>query len=827
MSSPFAWFRKKQRMLLALFTVLLIFVFTLSLGSGIDPIIDRLSGRGGATGTGGPSDAVVTWSKGRQSGELTEEELRRLRFRRNVAVRFLASVRDLATQRGGKPAVNRLGIPESDSERFLVQSWLLAREADAVGMSVNDAAVKDFLKRLTDGTVTEPQFAKILQDVVGNQVSQMQLFDILREELKAQQVLRLSASGALTRAVSPVASWDYFNRLERRIVAEIMPIAAADFVDKVPDPTESELQAFYENYQHRDAEPQSPEPGFHRRRRIAFQYFRADYDSRIQQELSQVSDADIQKFYDENKEFFRTTNPPPSSVPALPGVEESDLNATPNAADDSAAPTPDTPTPDTPTPDTPTPDTPTPDTPTPDTPDATPNPDTPDATPAPDTPDVTPPAAPENGDGGQRVGPDDRRFVDSGRPLTHKPRLISSPLEPFGNAWFAVGDEPSAGTTDESADKESSDASASPEASATPDPSPAVSETTAAPSGATEPAVGSALSGAASEPPMRTQTLDEVRETIKRRLASQRTEAKMQQALTEARSAVDAYSREYNTWDIKSAEEKKTAKQPTPPDFKAIAEQHGLTFSETPLVDRLQVVEHELGRAYDLVPSQGYAQVPFASVAYEGDTRLYTAREFPSITLGPKFLYWETADVPAYRPELKEIRDDVIRAWKLRQAFQLAGDRSKQAVAEAQKSDKPLAEIFVSQGLTVTKTPPISWMTGGTAGFGGQGTPYVTPIPDVEAPGPDFMQTLFRLPVGQVTMATNYPQTHCYVLRVESETPDQAELRQRFREQGAGMPVMMISATEGRLAIARWYEELEQAYHIEWRREAREASPGD
>ena len=85
----------------------------------------------------------------------------------------------------------------------------------------------------------------MLQDVInslqtGRRVSVARLFDAIRTEMlasKFSEMFRVSL-----RDVPPAQRFEYFSRLNRRAKAEVMPLAVADFIGQVADPTAEQLQ---------------------------------------------------------------------------------------------------------------------------------------------------------------------------------------------------------------------------------------------------------------------------------------------------------------------------------------------------------------------------------------------------------------------------------------------------------------------------------------------------------------------------------------------------------------------------------------------------------
>ena len=76
------------------------------------------------------------------------------------------------------------------------------------------------------------------------------------------------------------------------------------------------------------------------------------------------------------------------------------------------------------------------------------------------------------------------------------------------------------------------------------------------------------------------------------------------------------------------------------------------------------------------------------------------------------------AEEEGYVPELEDIRDEIVDAWRKQVAFLLAKAEAERLAEEA--GDKVLAEVFADrEGLEVFEPLEFSWMTIGSTPFGG------------------------------------------------------------------------------------------------------------
>jgi hypothetical protein len=165
-------------------------------------------------------------------------------------------------------------------------------------------------------------------------------------------------------------------------------------------------------------------------------------------------------------------------------------------------------------------------------------------------------------------------------------------------------------------------------------------------------------------------------------------------------------------------------------------------------------------------------------------------------------LVWITELKKEFKPaKLEEVKDIVLKTWKEVKARPLAVEAAEKLVADAKKSGKSLAETFKGQkDIEVVKTEPFSWKTYGAgihplaALMQGQ-RPFLDEVREsgvavgnalinnkvVFAPGNDFMEKVFSLQLGETSSVLNQPELIAYVVRVNSSTPSEEVLWERFQ----------------------------------------------
>jgi hypothetical protein len=171
MASPLKWFRKNEKILLGVFGVLIMFVFTLSIGSGIDPIIDWLSGGGVQTKSSIAGPLVAKW----KGGSLNESDMFNLKQNRNLVIQYLYAIEQQASMRGSAPQTQPL--PRLNSEESLLEMALLEREANKQGIVITDEAVLNYLVMLSGGSMQPAEFLQLWQTITQNRGTELDCVD--------------------------------------------------------------------------------------------------------------------------------------------------------------------------------------------------------------------------------------------------------------------------------------------------------------------------------------------------------------------------------------------------------------------------------------------------------------------------------------------------------------------------------------------------------------------------------------------------------------------------------------------------------------------------
>jgi hypothetical protein len=696
-SSPFQRFRKHQKTFLALLCVLLMVAFVLA---------DMFGNPGGPAGD---NPVVVETS----AGNLRRSTLASLQRSRSIANSFLYALT-------GSPE----GFGPTDGESLL-DLYLMSHKAEQLGMVVSNEVINDFLAEL--GPLTAEQIRRAL-DVA--QVTETQLFAALRPELQARWLQNQFFYGV--SAWTPAERWRLFQRLHRQINAEVLAVPVAAFTDKVPTPSDAELQRFFAQYQNRLADPLSPTPGFTQPQRANFQFVVADYNAMVEKARETITDEDIQNYYEQNKSLFpnaaRNEEAPledPRELASPPAPRNTgaanDGEANGASANDGAA-----------------------------------------------LRDETVGRVYQvayRADGAENQEQDEKPAADApaadNQPAGNQPPLSApaqnQPAEGAAPAAEAAPSAPSGPLPDRRTAQE------------------IVRELVTIPQ----------LHGG---PAPEFEPLWRVKDEIRNRLAQERAEQWILDGrpgvavgLRELHAQMSQYSNDWREADLRLEqgskeldELRKQLEQKVLETLQPGVESSGYkVHSPTGMVTLPELRETELGQSM-LVSTTPGVELPFNARDIAEPFRrstLFEAGISRSTELDRNFyLFWKVNERQSYTPEtMQEVREQVVAAWKLVNARKLAMDKAQELEAQARKENKPLTELSFD-GNSGVELQPLTMMQPSFMQFGGSGLEW-TPLPEeFKNPGSELQITLFGLQDGEYGVAYNAPQTIVYVMHVRDSS---------------------------------------------------------
>ncbi len=808
MRSPFTFFRRHQKVLLAGLGVLAMFGFVI-----LPVIVEGLQ-------VSPARNIVVATSR---YGTIRESTLAELMRQRGVMLRFLNVVGEMLIQAGENPVevqqvLNQIGPATEDA---VINRWLLSRYGEKLGLAADQRMINEFIADLTRGKITGPALEEMLE---RQGVSVGYLFQVLTEELLALRVRELFLTNFA--GFTPAQHWDYFQRFNRRVMVETVALPVERFIEQVQEkPQESELRQFFERYRYQVADPDLPEPGFMEPKRVVIEYLKASYDQFVERCRGEITDREIEEYYSLNKDrLYRreplptlpsTSDAPtggvgPQKKPAPSEQQESqpqsqkDLTEVGQTPPESTSPQLVSPV---------------------ESPPSreignmsedgqsdhessveteTVNPISPAESPSPDG----------TGQHESKGSAESEGMQDEEGPMgrvTPSEGGNDSPGEAL-RSWEGGAEGPPGGELSphvgEPGDGNGSEGETPPEAarlSATQnDNQPAAAETSGQVS---EPQASGTDSTAAGYIP-----LDNVREEIRSTLARRKAAEVMEQLLQKLQAQLSRFREEKILHDLEMKQRGSTRRpEPVLPDLQALGKAHDLEYKKEGPLSSFDMARLELAQATTALGGQVLEMVFHRLPVF----RPTTARDFQ----GNQYLLWKIEETPSRIPQWEDpgVREKVLRTWQFIRAREIARAEAEKLAAEARKSSKPLADVFADRkDLTVIQSDPFTWLTSPLPlVFAQFERPRISQIKGVDRPGHEFMRTTYQLRAGEVGVAMNHPQTEVYVIRlVESQPPEEVLWQQFIRDPGR---LYRIAASDEMiLGFTRLMDHIRQQANFQW-----------
>ncbi len=811
MASPFTFFRKNQQSMMVVLVILAMLVFTLDsvfssrdsqfvvlgllLGGTIFAFSGIRQGRWMQYGAAGAIlGALCGWilppwlstADGSGSavnsalGKFDDKRIFELARQRGIANQFMyrataASLgEETAAALGSQLAAfaYNFGFGNSTEEEDVVFGELMRAEADELGIVVTNDMVSQFIKTATDNKLTSQGFAKCRSELVadGRRMTDEELFDVLREEIKAQLAFQTLHPQQSVLYQAPGAEYARFRQLH---VSQKLNTAMVDvdaFLSQVPEPSDKEVsELFTANRQKYPNQDEAGSPGFRQPRKTKLAYLELDYQ-KVEASVPAISDADVEAHYNSNKDtlYRRPVAPavpekaqtPPDS-PAVPETPESATPATPETPAAPATPDAATPAPAAPAPDA----SPAPEVkpePKAEEPKAEePKPEEPKAEePKAEEPKAEEPAEPkadsecgpglsessENQESGASEAPTAQVPQDAPAAAPAETPAAETPAAETPAAEAAPVQSPAPEKKEEAA---AESPAAEVPAESTAEPAAAAAQT---PDVLTIPAAGGEKPPEFPEQKYEIRALDdtlkeEIRDLLLKQRVAEAIEAKMvaimkemQRMELERRSVRLEMKSEFASLSDEEFAKKIGEYSPTiNAEAKKLAEKSGVAYVETPFVSDQQLVD---GEAYPIglaVPPGGnmfnQSGPPVVSLVFEapGDELQFfrprrAVRASDDMDKGEShYAWWIIDDSPAHVPTIDEpgIREEVVLTWKRIRARELAKKRAEElaklvregmAKPEAPQQMSTTLENVTATGkddspvLAVRQTERFSWM---------------------------------------------------------------------------------------------------------------------
>lgn len=754
----------------------------------------------------------------------------------------------------------------------VVLGHLLQNEADKMGIAVDDGAVLSFITKMTDSKLTRTMFSEIRKELG---ISESQLFEILRAELRAKQAFNLLIPRA---EPTPEKLWQYYRRLNLSQSCDVIPISVENFEEQVKVPGDEKLKAFFE--EHKTVFPGEEEagsPGFKQPDRIKLAYVKLNYE-KVAESIPEISEEDIKAYYEENKENYRSfADPfPKDDMPMSDGPSLGDPKSDDPMSDD---PKPDDPKSD--------------DTPKDDksgenlkpetesksnekTEETTEKTESVDPKTGTETSTESKPEANKpTGEKPAEEKPENKEPENSTAPATDGENSSSSRIAETLKGFASLQDDPGkdAPKADPPVESEKkTEQPAKPETQETdnpksddpkeektdPKPEPPTQDNTEAnntgkgdksdektPAGKDEKSeTEKPESEEKEEPPVYRPLDDDLKDEIREQIKQDRTFKKLSELASALRGKMRELGLAHNL--EKNNKEYKDAKQ-VAEALKKYAADNGYKYSETPHVSAEELTEvgrYEIGATVE--PGSNQSSSPFEQPTFESTVdivfatspdQLYTPFDAEDIDTNDRFVYWKVGHKEEHVPAFddKGIKAQVASQWKTKEARSLAKQRAKEVAKLIEKAgETEIGEVIADMtetgdkegtSLVVIGTGSFTWLSQSAAA---QATnPFAPrPISLTEVPAilggasEEFMEIAFNnIKAGGVGVAPNADRSIYFVVKVIDRDKDET-LRKRAMDDPAGgmfsgTTQQILREDQGEIH-SEFIDALKKQYAVEW-----------
>jgi len=789
MAGSFHVFRKNQKLFMALAAIMAIFVFVFA-----DMVTSSLQ-NAASNAQGSPSATLVTWD----GGSLSTNELNALGRRHYFINDFLRELQSQGyrtiLEEGGTPLeptvpsfmfqqMFRQENPASSTVMVgAVRTRIIAELASEAGMTVTDEMINRYLREFGLGKVTDAEISEILKRTSRTTAShgEQQLFAGLRELLLQNNYMR--SYMPVIRNVLPEQRWDDWQQINRRIALEAAIFPNDQFLGELPEPTDADIQELYDQFKDQlgyrpervagGAQMNSPDPGFRVPRKVRVQFLQGDVNVWIEKMLDQVTDEEIADYYERNKrtqfvdvDLFSTD----SSEEEASETEESSEESSEESTEESTEEKPE-----------------------------------PDETEASESGEEAAKES-ESSEEAPEESAEESETEPESSPTEEPESTESESTEPQSTEPASEESEPAPAADESSSarrvspfrlvslqeesgeETEESSAEEAPEEDAAPaetEPAEETPESTSeeAPEESTNDSQEEADTEEDSEEdteekPVEYTPLEEVSDEIRRRLANDKAVVELEKVMGRAFAELQS---EYNRYGGDLVRAKTEERDPPAPPAKlanldAMAADLGLTSEVLVPHSYPELRETRLGKARDSQTNR----IPVADAAFvKSQLQLYEPFLAQDLD-GHWYLAIKVEDIESSVPPLEEVRDDVVSAWKTREAAKVALERAQMLGTEAEKTGGTLAGFFADKNFEVVTTDLFSRLTFGTTPVEMRQGARLGEAPPLASIDLGFLNEAFDLKADQIVALLNHDQTFAYVLRLDRREKTEEELHQLF-----------------------------------------------
>ena len=315
---------------------------------------------------------------------------------------------------------------------------------------------------------------------------------------------------------------------------------------------------------------------------------------------------------------------------------------------------------------------------------------------------------------------------------------------------------------------------------------------------------------------------ESVREKVRARLARE----KISKIFAGLRQEMEENGTKWRKYEAQKIH-KQAATPPEKLDLEALSKKYGVSTYRTGLVSNWESLKHDIGS------SRVEGGTQFVDVAFKAMGTFRTERSID--VQGNEYLFWKINETPESTPKFEDegVREQVLYAWKLSRARDLALKHAEQLAQTAIKDNVSLKEIFGNQAdVKVLAPPAFTMLTEGNVPIGSSRTALrYSEIEGAPMAGGDFMRAVFDLEEKQIGVGMNIPKTMVYVIRLDNYSPPQDVLWQIFLVDDFSKYAAAAQNDFYQAQVA-WLEDLKTSAGLKWElrpteRRAQQPAEGD
>ncbi|MDB4755826.1 hypothetical protein OAG56_00530 [Mariniblastus sp.] len=827
-AGPLHWFRKNQKIMLVVFGVLLIFVFT------VGGILDGLFNNQGQQVESVREVATTSFASFTNRDMDTFAEANRYAADFTFALYQQAGFSaDGQTSKAKAVYIQPINTNANTEirDREILYRLSLAEYAKEKGMYVGEDILNEYFSKLCNNELgnqskTVESFSRELEQ----RYSLDSIKNHLKTELLALYGSRLINAGFASDRATPTEIFEGLKRLQEKVQVEYLEIPVSDFKSEASDDqlSDDERKKLYQ--EGFDREPNfAVGPGFKTPRRATIGYFAAKRQDFLDREKKKITDEAIQAKYEEwvNDEKSEVIESPEPSQPAdggsfQPKPEDSEdngleedgqletqqpgLNSPENASEPTLPLDP-----------------------------ATPEKATPEKA-TPEKENANPPAAKTESNSGS-----DPCSVDS---LQDQPKAADDqavkkkPVEPKPAEKAAVVPQKETpqenGTT-----KKGDDTLPQLGTDALPSLKPQDPANDPAPSDAPNPQPPITLQDEASKPqdkPKIKPLDDELRDVIRTELAQEMTDEALKNAIDDVEAKLADYLNDYDYYKSNPED----SDEPKKPNFEKIALSYGLGFKEFVEVDFKTLEDSDFGRTPMQPQQPGNPETPpitaLAVFFRDFDSGSNQALHRTSVSSdGIQYIYWVIDRKQATKVDLEKAGPAIDEYYAQVQALKLAEDYAGSVAAEVVEGKQLLSAAYPEKTM---KSAEFGWMETESfledlvrqnpqfeQQFASQLAPRMGSIkPEgedttaLEGVTHQFMDTIFKLNENEAGVAVNFDKDKVYVVQVVKKTIQGESQKSKIFDNFKFKQANQVSQLNARKALvdARQGSFLTDKYSVRW-----------